>query len=67
MTTKQNPTKRCPKCGSGNVSGLVAAFWVSMDDVHDDIKWTTESEIGPERLCRACEHSWNDGEEEGHA
>lgn len=42
-----------------NVAGLVASFWVSTDEQkNSEVRWQSESEIGPERACHDCEHEW---------
>jgi hypothetical protein len=48
---------RCPKCGSTNILGLVAAFWVRVDENGDpvgDPSWRTESEVTEQRMCGEC-------------
>ncbi len=48
----------CPECGSNQLSGLVAAFYVPLnEDGGPDrrVSWESESEIGPQRLCRRCQ------------
>jgi|JI10StandDraft_1071094.scaffolds.fasta_scaffold22855_3 hypothetical protein len=57
----------CPHCGSSQVSGLVAAFWVAVDAIgrpekplHECVD--SDTEIGLERLCRNCGKEWNDGD-----
>ena len=60
-TVVANPSAedRCPKCGSGDVRGLVASFWVPLDADPFDHDWQSESDIGPERYCNACECEWD--------
>lgn len=64
MATKKNPAS-CPKCGSHDVAGLVAAFWVGVDaeglpdrPLHECVEGNTE--LGPERQCGDCNHEWED-------
>jgi hypothetical protein len=54
---------RCPKCGSGDVAGLVAAFWVSLNEdgepeipLHKSVESNTE--LTAQRQCTHCEHEW---------
>lgn len=53
---------RCPKCSSFNVSGLMASFWVKLDDegmVRDEwAAFQSETELTEERLCESCGHEW---------
>jgi len=52
----------CPNCGGARISGLMAAFWVTLtDDETMDGKWSDYescTEIGDERLCADCGHEW---------
>lgn len=47
----------CPNCKSDRVVGLVAAFWTNVNGPQD-ADWRSESEMGSERMCLACEHEW---------
>lgn len=53
---------KCPKCGSTEVSGLMEAFWVMLDQ--DDQPegqwqdWEGCTEIGDKRMCTECEHEF---------
>lgn len=53
---------QCPKCGSGYIGGLMAAFYVSLGadgTPKDDWQhWSSESELGTERICYNCNHEW---------
>lgn len=59
----QQPSECCPKCGSHNISGLMAAFWVSLNrDGEMSGQWRDyeeSTEIGPERLCKDCGHEFD--------
>lgn len=55
----------CPNCGSTHIAGLVAAFWVTLDEdgnlkeaLIDAVHGNTE--IGPERQCSDCNHEWEE-------
>lgn len=59
--------QRCPKCGSTELSGLVASFYVPVNqngDLLHEVAWESESEIGPERLCRKCYAEFSFGDTE---
>jgi ribosomal protein L37AE/L43A len=53
---------KCPECGSTNVSGLMQSFWVCLGKDEYPLgewnDWSTETELGEERMCRDCEHEW---------
>lgn len=56
----------CPKCGAFEISGLMGAFWVQLNEEGEPAKpwsdYASETELGTERLCRECDHTWdNDG------
>lgn len=58
----------CPHCGSHQVSGLVAAFWVAVDEDGSPVKplhecVDSDTEIGLERMCRNCGKEWTDGDD----
>lgn len=49
----------CPECGSNNISGLMASFWVKLDPDGETMagNWNdyeSATEIGPERMCSDC-------------
>lgn len=52
----------CPECCSRNVAGLMAAFWVTIDEdgalVGQFSDYSDDTEIGPERMCRTCGHEF---------
>lgn len=52
----------CPECDSKNIAGLVAAFWIGLDEDGGadlmDVSLSSETEIGPERMCRDCGHEF---------
>lgn len=65
-TADSDESDKCPKCGSGNISGLMQAFWVPLTDGEFVGEWKelqSETEIGEERLCRDCEHEFVFGDE----
>lgn len=53
---------RCPNCGNTQVSGLMASFFVPLDqDGEPDGDWNDwngESELTPTRTCHKCDHEW---------
>lgn len=53
---------QCPQCGSTKLSGLMAAFWVSLTPEETlDGQWSDYegcTEIGEERLCSDCGHEF---------
>lgn len=55
-------TEICPKCGSRELSGLVAAFWARLSPsgwyYYPFGDHESDTEIGPERLCRRCGHEF---------
>lgn len=50
------------KCGSANVVGLVAGFWAELDEhggmKNDFAHHSSDTELGPERMCLDCGHEW---------
>ena len=56
--------EHCPECGSGEVSRLMQAFWVTVTaDGGLEGEWSDYescTELGDERLCRCCGHEWID-------
>jgi hypothetical protein len=52
----------CPQCGSRNTSGLVQSFWAAVTEEGDMVEeWSnlsSETQVGPERLCRDCDHEF---------
>jgi hypothetical protein len=55
-----DPKQHCPQCKSVVVLGLVAAFWVNVNEGPDKIEWQSESEIGSKRMCGECKHEWEE-------
>jgi len=60
---------KCPNCGSDQIGGLMAAFFVPIDQEGEMIgqwrEYQSETAIGTVRLCYGCEHEWDgDAEEE---
>jgi hypothetical protein len=55
---------QCPKCGSRNIAGLIAAFWVRLDkDGQPKDQWRdceSETELTEKRSCGECGHEWDD-------
>lgn len=52
----------CPFCGSKDLSGLMGAFWVTLDeDGEVESDWHDQegsSQLGEERLCQKCEQEF---------
>lgn len=52
----------CPKCGSTKICGLMAAFWVRVTAdgglIGQFSDYSSDTEIGPERMCTECEHEF---------
>ena len=55
----------CPKCGSTELLGLFAAFWVKLDSAGEPIgqwrDWQSETEITEKRTCLRCDHEFEIG------
>ena len=53
---------KCPECGSEDVLGSIAAFWVGLDKngeaVGDWNDWQGNTELSDERHCNDCGHEW---------
>lgn len=53
----------CPKCGSTEILGLVASFWVRMSsDNEPESDWDksvrSETDITEQRMCQQCDHEF---------
>lgn len=55
--------ERCPKCGSDQIVGLVAAFWHPVGESLIDANVDSNTEMGPERNCAPCDHYFMEGDE----
>ena len=59
--TPRDPGK-CPGCGSAELGGQMAAFWVPLDKdgvpTGEWIDWERETELGPKRCCYECGFEW---------
>lgn len=60
--------EKCPKCKSTEVSGRVDPFWTALNEdgtpatrLGDSVEGDTE--VGSARLCRACGHEYEEGDE----
>ena len=57
---------KCPRCGSSQIGGLMQAFFVPLDTEGDmEGSWgdySSETEIGIERICYDCEKEFQDGD-----
>lgn len=66
MRRKKPPAEpiegECPKCGSKHIGGLMQGFFVALGEngspVGDWNDWSSETELGTERLCYDCDHQW---------
>jgi len=58
-----DPIETCPRCGSDQIAGLVAAFWHPVDEDLNEVKITGETEMGPERHCGVCDLEFDYGDQ----
>jgi hypothetical protein len=58
----------CKKCGSEDIGGLYASFWVPLTpNGAATLDWhqcEAETFIGHARLCYSCGHQWGDEEDQ---
>lgn len=54
--------ERCPRCSSDQIAGLVAAFWHPVGESLIDANVDSNTEMGSERHCGACDHYFEEGD-----
>jgi hypothetical protein len=55
------PGMKCPNCGSTDIAGLMAAFWVGLTDgvfAGNFGDHCADTEVGTERKCCSCEEEF---------
>ena len=54
----EQPDLKCPKCGSADLSGLMASFYVKLDGAGSPVgsweDWESDTELTGRRLCDSC-------------
>lgn len=55
---------KCPSCGCSDVSGLMSAFWVTLDEDGNPVKSAdvveSDSELTDMRRCASCMAEWSE-------
>lgn len=54
--------KKCPKCGSTSLSGLMASFWVEIDEEgnrkFDFSQYESATDFTGDLMCNVCDHEF---------
>lgn len=61
--SNEDEQEKCPECRSTQISGIVPGFWIDLSEgvpnsveIGENARSCTE--LGEERMCRACDHEW---------